>query len=183
MLIKKSSGTSKSSRLTQALAGSIGGAIDRRTFLRNSGLTAGGVALASATTLGHVKPAAAQAAAGGKTKRIASVCTHCSVGCGVIAEVTDGVWTGQEPDFDSPINLGSHCAKGASVREHAHNERRLKYPMKLEGGKWKRVSWDEAINQIGDKMLDIRKSSGPDSVYWLGSAKFNNEQSYLFRKF
>ena len=183
MLIKKTNGTSKSLRLTQALAGSIGGAIDRRTFLRNSGITAGGIALASASTLGHVKPAAAQAAAGDKVKRIASVCTHCSVGCGVIAEVENGVWTGQEPDFDSPINLGSHCAKGASVREHAHNERRLKYPMKLEGGKWKRVSWDQAINDIGDKMLDIRKTSGPDSVYWLGSAKFNNEQSYLFRKF
>ncbi|MBT4932448.1 MAG: molybdopterin-dependent oxidoreductase [Rhodospirillaceae bacterium] len=182
MLIKKSNGTSKNSRLSQALAGSIGGAIDRRTFLRNSGLTAGGVALASAATLGHVQPAAAQATAS-KAKRIASVCTHCSVGCGVIAEVEDGVWTGQEPDFDSPINLGSHCAKGASVREHAHNERRLKYPMKLEGGKWKRVSWDEAIGEIGDKMLDIRKTSGPDSVYWLGSAKFSNEQSYLFRKF
>jgi formate dehydrogenase major subunit len=182
MLIKKSNGTSKNSRLSQALAGSIGGAIDRRTFLRNSGLTAGGVALASAATLGHVQPAAAQSAES-KTKRIASVCTHCSVGCGVIAEVEDGVWTGQEPDFDSPINLGSHCAKGASVREHAHNERRLKYPMKLEGGKWKRVSWDEAIGEIGDKMLDIRKTSGPDSVYWLGSAKFSNEQSYLFRKF
>ena len=183
MLIKKSNGTSKSSRLSQALAGSIGGAIDRRTFLRNSGLTAGGVALASAATLGHIQPAAAQAASGDKTKRIASVCTHCSVGCGVIAEVEDGVWTGQEPDFDSPINLGSHCAKGASVREHAHNERRLKYPMKLEGGKWKRVSWEDAISQIVDKMLEIRKTSGPDSVYWLGSAKFSNEQAYLFRKF
>ncbi len=183
MLIKKTNGTSKSLRLTQALAGSIGGAIDRRTFLRNSGITAGGIALASASTPGHVKPAAAQAADGDKVKRIASVCTHCSVGCGVIAEVENGVWTGQEPDFDSPINLGGHCAKGASVREHAHNERRLKYPMKLEGGKWKRVSWDQAINDIGDKMLDIRKTSGPDSVYWLGSAKFNNEQSYLFRKF
>ncbi len=183
MLIKKTNGTSKSLRLTQALAGSIGGAIDRRTFLRNSGITAGGIALASASTPGHVKPAAAQAADGDKVKRIASVCTHCSVGCGVIAEVENGVWTGQEPDFDSPINLGGHCAKGASVREHTHNERRLKYPMKLEGGKWKRVSWDQAINDIGDKMLDIRKTSGPDSVYWLGSAKFNNEQSYLFRKF
>ena len=183
MLIKKTNGTSKSLRLTQALAGSIGGAIDRRTFLRNSGITAGGIALASASTPGHVKPAAAQAAGGDKVKRIASVCTHCSVGCGVIAEVENGVWTGQEPDFDSPINLGGHCAKGASVREHTHNERRLKYPMKLEGGKWKRVSWNQAINDIGDKMLDIRKTSGPDSVYWLGSAKFNNEQSYLFRKF
>jgi formate dehydrogenase major subunit len=104
------------------------------------------------------------------------------VGCGVIAEIQNGVWTGQEPDFESPFNLGAHCAKGATVREHGIGEHRLKYPMKLAGGKWKRLSWDEAINEIGDKLLEIRKGSGPDSVFWLGSAKHSNEQSYLFRK-
>jgi formate dehydrogenase major subunit len=137
--------------------------------------------LASAVPLGMVKEA--KAATAKEMKKIKSVCTHCAVGCTVIAEVDNGVWVGQEPGFDSPINLGGHCAKGASVREHAHNERRLRYPMKLSGGKWVKLSWDQAINEIGDKMLDIRKTSGPDSVYWLGSAKFSNEQSYLFRKF
>jgi formate dehydrogenase major subunit len=157
--------------------------MDRRTFLKRSGVTAGGIALASALPAGMVKQAKAATAAAGDIKQIKSVCTHCSVGCTVIAEVSNGAWVGQEPGFDSPINLGAHCAKGASVRHHAHGDRRLKYPMKLEGGKWKKISWDDAINEIGDKMLDIRKTSGPDSVYWLGSAKFNNEQSYLFRKF
>jgi len=130
-----------------------------------------------------VKQAKAATVAAGDIKQIKSVCTHCSVGCTVIAEVSNGAWVGQEPGFDSPINLGAHCAKGASVRHLAHGDRRLKYPMKLEGGKWKKISWDDAINEIGDKMLDIRKTSGPDSVYWLGSAKFGNEQAYLFRKF
>ena len=46
-----------------------------------------------------------------------SICTHCAVGCTVTAEVSNGVWIGQEPSWDSPINRGSHCAKGASVRE------------------------------------------------------------------
>ncbi len=41
----------------------------------------------------------------------------------------------------------------------------------------------QAINEIGDKMLEIRAKSGADSVYMLGSAKFTNEASYLFRKF
>ncbi len=184
MLTKKSGGVANGPRLKKALAGVIGGSIDRRTFLKRSGLTAGGAALASAVPLGMAKKAAAQVASGGKElQKVKSICTHCSVGCTVIAELDNGVWVGQEPGFESPINLGSHCAKGASVRHHAHAERRLKYPMKLEGGKWKRMSWDDAVNEIGDKMLAIRESSGPDSVYWLGSAKFSNEQSYLFRKF
>src|SRR5918997_1335644 len=81
------------------------------------------------------------ATAGGEIVRRKTVCTHCSVGCTVIAEVQNGVWIGQEPGWDSPFNLGSHCAKGASVREHAHGERRLKYPTKLANGQWQRISW------------------------------------------
>jgi len=181
MLTKTSDGVANSARLKKALAGVIGGSMDRRAFLKRSGVAAGGAALASVMPLGMVKQASASAAK--EMQKIKSVCTHCAVGCTVIAEVDNGVWVGQEPGFDSPINLGAHCAKGAAVREHAHNDRRLRYPMKLSGGKWVKLSWDQAINEIGDKMLEIRKTSGPDSVYWLGSAKFNNEQSYLFRKF
>jgi formate dehydrogenase major subunit len=185
MLRKRTNGIAAVPRLSNSLAGPKDIAVDRRAFLKRSGLAAGGIAAAATLNFGMVKKASAQTQAGAarEIKKIISVCTHCSVGCAITAEVEGGVWIGQEPSFDSPFNLGAHCAKGASVREFAHSERRLRYPVKLEGGKWKRVSWDEAINQIGDKMLDIRKKSGPDSVYWLGSAKHSNEQAYLFRKF
>ena len=159
-----------------------GRSMSRREFLRNSGLTAGGAALATGLSTGMMKKAQASTTGKGNVKEIKTICTHCSVGCGIIAEVQNGVWTGQEPAFDHPFSRGAHCAKGASVREHGHGERRLKYPTKLVGGKWQKVSWDQAINEIGDKLLDIRKTSGPDSVYWLGSAKHSNEQAYLFRK-
>ncbi|MDJ0607934.1 MAG: formate dehydrogenase subunit alpha [Kiloniellales bacterium] len=183
MLTKKTNGVANGPRLSKALAGVVGSAIDRRTFLRRSGLAAGGAVAAASLSSGMVKKAEAQSSGGGEIQQIKSVCTHCSVGCTVIAEVQNGVWVGQEPGWDSPFNLGAHCAKGAAVREHAHGERRLKTPVKMVGGKWQKISWDDAINEIGDKMLQIREQSGPDSVYWLGSAKHNNEQSYLFRKF
>ncbi len=111
-----------------------------------------------------------------------NLCTHCSVGCSVVAEVADNVWIGQEPDYDSPINRGSHCCKGAAVRDDVLSERRLRYPVKLVSGQWVRLSWQQAIDEIGDKLLEIRQKSGPDSVYWLGSAKFTNEAAYLNRK-
>ncbi len=174
----------RKSALTAKRLPGTGEAIDRRTFLRRSGVAAGVGAAATLVPPTRMKKAhAAASAATGPIEIKRSVCTHCSVGCGVIAEVQNGVWTGQEPDFDSPFNLGAHCAKGASVREHGHGERRLKYPMKLVGGKWKKMSWDDAINEIGDRMLQIREKSGPDSVYWMGSAKHSNEQSYMLRKF
>ena len=184
MLRKKMRGVAQGPRMSSALGEQSNSTIDRRAFLRNSGLAIGGLTIAAAATSGgRVKPAQAAGDGSGKVEIKKSVCTHCSVGCTVVAEVQGGVWIGQEPGFDSPFNLGAHCAKGAAVREHAHGERRLRYPMKLEGGKWKRISWADAINEIGDGMMKIRKESGPDSVYWLGSAKHNNEQAYLFRKF
>jgi anaerobic selenocysteine-containing dehydrogenase len=54
----------------------------------------------------------------------------------VEAVVSNGVWVRQEAAFDSPINMGAHCAKGASVREHGFGEHRLRYPMKLVNGKY-----------------------------------------------
>ena len=183
MLRKKSDGIARRSRGHSILTKIADETVDRRSFLKNSGLAIGGLAAVGATG-GSVKKAAAATGASGNIEIKKSVCTHCSVGCTVLAEVDNGVWVGQEPGWDSPFNLGAHCAKGAAVREHAHGERRLKHPMRLTGGKWEKVSWDTAINEIGDKMLEIRKSeAGPDGVYWLGSAKHNNEQAYLFRKF
>ena len=183
MLRKKVGGVARGPRLSSSLATNSQSAVNRRDFLKNSGLTVGGLAALGTLNASSATKAAAASAGSDKVEVVKSVCTHCSVGCTVMAEVSNGVWVGQEPGFDSPFNLGAHCAKGASVREHAHGERRLKYPMKLVDGKWQRVSWEEAVNEIGDQMLKIREESGPDSVYWLGSAKHNNEQSYLVRKF
>jgi formate dehydrogenase major subunit len=104
------------------------------------------------------------------------------VGCAIDAYVENGVWVRQEPVFDSPLNLGAHCAKGAAVRENGHGEYRLKYPMKLVDGKYQRISWDVALDEISKKMLELRQQSGPDSIFVVGSSKHNNEQAYLLRK-
>ncbi|ABM01812.1 molybdopterin-dependent oxidoreductase [Shewanella amazonensis] len=157
--------------------------MSRRQFMKTAGIATGGIAAASMLGTGMMRRAEAKDVphdAPIEIKR--TICSACAVGCGLYAEVQNGVWTGQEPAFDHPFNAGGHCAKGAALREHGHGEKRLKYPMKLEGGKWKRISWEQAINEVGDKMLNIRQESGPDSVYFMGSAKFSNEGCYMYRK-
>jgi formate dehydrogenase major subunit len=162
------------------------GGLRRRRFLVGAGITAGAGALARHLPLNVIEPATAADPAPGATVPTEikhTVCSHCSVGCSVEAVVSNGVWVRQEPAFDSPINMGAHCAKGASVREHAFGEHRLRYPMKLVNGKYQRISWDQAINEIGDRLLQLRQQAGPDSIMWIGSSKHSNEQAYLLRKF
>ena len=190
LLTRKSSATHPvhmSSGLVAQLARGLAHAVptvDRRAFLRRSGLGVGAGIAASQLTLVKKVEAAADAPATGKGKVEVkrTVCGHCSVGCAVDAVVENGVWVRQEPVFDSPINLGAHCAKGAALREHGHGEFRLKYPMKLVNGKYERIGWDQALSEISAKMLELKKASGPDSIFIVGSSKHNNEQAYLLRK-
>jgi formate dehydrogenase major subunit len=184
MLTKRKGGEARRTTLQALTTGLATDVLDRRSFLKRSGLAAGGLAGLGTVQLGTMRKAKAADTPAGKGVQIRkNVCTHCSVGCTVTAEVQNGVWVGQEPSWDSPINRGTHCAKGASVRELVHGDRRLKYPMKLVAGQWQRISWDQAIDEVGEKLLAVRQKYGADSTYIIGSAKYTNEAAYLARKF
>lgn len=192
LLTRKPDSTARSSAPSSSLVSNLVRGVsraiptmDRRAFLRRSGLGVGaGVALSQLTLVRKTQAATAQAqtAASAPVQVKRTVCGHCSVGCAIDAVVQNGVWVRQEPVFDSPINLGAHCAKGAAVREHGHGEYRLRYPMKLVDGKYERISWDQAYEEIAAKMMALKKESGPDSMFFVGSSKHNNEQAYLMRK-
>jgi formate dehydrogenase major subunit len=191
LLTKKTGGAQASPRspfvhsLQRGLAAALP-TMDRRAFLRRSGLGVGVGLAASQLTLvkkANAKDGAGPAVGEGRLEVKRTVCSHCSVGCAVDAVVENGVWVRQEAVFDSPINLGAHCAKGAALREHGHGEFRLRYPMKLVNGKYQRISWDTALNEISARLNELRKASGPDAVFWVGSSKHSNEQAYLMRKF
>ena len=180
-------GAQSPARLTASLGASLSRALptmDRRAFLKRSGIGVGaGIAALQLNLIQKAKAAPGSDTNATKIVVRRTVCTHCSVGCAVDAVVENGVWVRQNPVFDSPINLGAHCAKGAALREHGHGEYRLKYPMKLVNGKYQRISWDTALAEVSAKLLEIRKASGPDAVFFVGSSKHNNEQAALLRKF
>jgi len=186
VLIKRAQRDARPRHAAAKLQGHANSGVDRRAFLRRSGLAAGSLAALGSLPLGAVRKAEAgpPPPPGAAVTIRKNVCTHCSVGCTVIAEVANGVWTGQEPGWDSPINRGSHCCKGAAVRDDVLSERRLRYPVKTRERKVEPNlvgSGDRRDRQSVDG--EIREKSGPDSVYWLGSAKFTNEAAYLNRKF
>ena len=102
MLIKRTERQARRGTLAAALQGQSDGALDRRAFLRRSGLVAGGLATLGALPLGSVRKAEAgpPPPAGAQVTIRKNICTHCSVGCTVIAEVANGVWIGQEPGWE-----------------------------------------------------------------------------------
>src|SRR3546814_7574830 len=111
-----------------AADGAAGGWMSRRKFLQRSGIAAIGVAALDGLHGSMVVKAAERTSyqEEGKVELKKTVCPSCAVGCSIWAEVQNGVWTGQEPVFESPVNMGTHCAKGAATRELVLGERRLK---------------------------------------------------------
>ena len=117
------------------------------------------------------------------SKKIKTICTHCSVGCGIIAEVVDGAWVRQEVAQDHPVSQGGHCCKGADMIDRVRSTTRLRYPIEKVAGKWQKTTWDSSMDKIASKLSEVREKYGPDSVMFIGSAKVSNEQSYYIRKF
>jgi thiosulfate reductase/polysulfide reductase chain A len=97
-----------------------------------------------------------------------SACKMCHGGCGALIHVKDGKVVKIKGDPESPLNKGKMCPKGLASIEHLYHPDRLKYPLKRVGkrgeGKWERISWDEALDRIADKILEIKKKHGIESV-------------------
>jgi formate dehydrogenase major subunit len=62
------------------------------------------------------------------------------------------------------------------------SEKRLRYPMKLAGGKWQRISWDQAMTEVTAKLVELRKKYGPDALHFNFSAHQSNENGFAVRK-
>ncbi|MDR1555320.1 MAG: molybdopterin-dependent oxidoreductase [Campylobacteraceae bacterium] len=172
--------------MSKADVSSLNARINRRSFLKMSALGAAAFGASNLLAQGSsVREATSDEIKNPypNSKKVKTICTICSAGCGVIAEVHNGVWVRQESAHDHPISEGSHCCKGTDQIDLVKSKQRIKYPMKKENGKWQRLSWEQAINEISSKMLAIREENGPDSVMFLGSAKFNIQQCFYFRKF
>lgn len=171
--------------MTNTTQNALSTKIGRRSFLKMAAV-AGAFGATSSFASGNVTRAATADEVKNPfpgSKQVRTICTACSVGCGITAEVQNGVWVRQEVAQDHPVSLGGHCCKGADMIDMVRSEVRLKYPMVKEAGQWKRISWDIAYERIAKKLEDLRQTSGPDSVQFLGSAKMGTEQAYYFRKF
>jgi anaerobic selenocysteine-containing dehydrogenase len=88
--------------------------------------------------------------------------------CGVLVHVKNGKVVGLEGDPNYPVNKGMMCPKGLSAIQLEYHPDRLTYPRKRVGergsGKWKKISWDEALDTVASEFKRISEKYGPESL-------------------
>jgi thiosulfate reductase/polysulfide reductase chain A len=113
------------------------------------------------------------------TTELVTACGICDSICGIRATVKDGVLTFVEGLPGDLHGGGKLCAKGKSAARIVYDPDKLKYPMKrtnpvkglgIDPG-WVRISWDEALTTVSQKVTDTIKSHGADSILFLSRPK------------
>src|SRR5262245_13514420 len=138
------------------------------------------------------------------TTQTRSVCPYCAVGCSVIIHTLGDKAHNVQPtvvhvegDPDSPVNRGTLCSKGISLKEFIVNDRRLTRPMYRAPGAadWTSISWDDAIEKIARRIKDTRDRTFVEkdaqgrtvnrlsSIAMIGGCTDTNEINYLLSKF
>lgn len=164
--------------------------VARRDFLKAASASVGGIA-ALATLGSGFRPidAAAQSTLSKQGTRVAyTACVMCPAECSLAVKVENGVASAIYGNPHAPLNSGVVCAKGASGLQMVYNANRIKYPMIRVGargeGKFKRVSWEEALDYIGEKLIKIKQQYGAESVIMdAGDVTDRDPYYYLFRAF
>jgi len=102
------------------------------------------------------------------TKTVRTICFECHSRCGVLLEVESEKIVGVKGDKNHPISHGYMCPKGMACMEIIYHPERLTKPLIRVGergeGKFKEVSWDEALDVIAKNLLETREKWGAESV-------------------
>jgi len=92
----------------------------------------------------------------------------CHGGCSALVHVNNSKVVKIKGDPEFPLNRGKLCVKGMASIDQLYNPNRLKHPLKRVGqrgeGKWKQISWDEALDAIVNKIQEIKEEFGVESI-------------------
>jgi predicted molibdopterin-dependent oxidoreductase YjgC len=114
--------------------------------------------------------------------KVKTICAYCGVGCQLELNVNDGQVVGISTSAGG-VNRGALCTKGRFGYDFIGHKDRLKQPMIKKSGYWEEVNWDEALDYVAERLIDVREKHGADAIGGLASARATNEDNYLFQKF
>ena len=113
----------------------------------------------------------------GQRSKLRTVQTLCKVGacepcCGIEVDIEDGRMVDVRPDKQHPLSEGYACIKGMNLLGYQNSPDRLTHPLRRDGDRWVRATWDEATSAIGGKLRALADAYGPRAIatYWGNAA-------------
>ncbi len=126
---------------------------------------------------------------------VPTVCPYCGVGCNLELHVKDEYIYRVTAPFDSVVNQGNLCVKGRFGYDYIYHPRRVTVPLlrktpqkagertqAFDLDEWRQVSWDEALDTVADRLVEIYHRDGSDALAVYCCAKAVNEDNYLLQK-
>ncbi len=108
-------------------------------------------------------------------------CNLCEAMCGIEVQVEDGRVTSIRGDKDDPFSRGHICPKAVALQDIQNDPNRLRHPVKRVGNKWQQIGWEEAFETVVERIIDIQKRHGRNSVaIYQGNPTVHNYGSMLF---
>ena len=95
-------------------------------------------------------------------------CVLCAQNCGLEVQVENNKMVKVRPDKSNPRSEGYACRKGLNVIYHQHHDQRLTHPLKRVGDAFEKISWDQAVDEIAEKLRTIIDQHGPRSFAYMG---------------
>jgi formate dehydrogenase alpha subunit len=117
-----------------------------------------------------------------------SICGFCGVGCSLAMGTSNNRITEVNPaHLEKSVNGATLCVRGHFAHDYLNSADRLISPMIQKEGapdetEQAPVSWDEALDQVAGRLIEIKNKYGPQSIAFMGSSKCSNEENYLFQK-
>ena len=115
---------------------------------------------------------------------VRTTCPYCGVGCQMDLHIKDDLIYRVAAPFDAAPNYGNLCVKGRFGLDFATHPRRLRTPLIRSGGpgQFREASWEEALTLVSERLAQIVRRHGGDSVATYACAKATNEDNYVFQK-
>lgn len=117
----------------------------------------------------------------GEVTYVSSVCSLCPGSCGISVRKIEDRPVKIEGLAEHPINNGGACLHGIAGLQYLYDPARIKTPLKKNGDKFEKISWDDAIALVAGKLADIRNSGSPEKLACIAD-KEQGSVSGLFKR-
>ncbi len=110
-----------------------------------------------------------------------TACILCSINCGITVDVDNGQFKKIKGDNDNPKSKGYLCQKAARLNYYQNHSGRLTHPLyKKEDGSFEEITWDKAIDEVADKLNNIRNTYGSHAIAYYGGGGQGNHMCQIY---